>query len=130
MNARRGASLVSMRLSPQRSRWTAPGMRETANCSAGRTSIRSASSVWSSAGEMSGAMPALVDRHKAPEAIGFLLADVLADFLVELLLRRPGPVLLEFAHHAPARTRNAEDVVVRRRVEIHRNEHVLLQLVG
>jgi hypothetical protein len=45
-------------------------------------------------------------------------------------LPRPRPVFLELPHHSRAGARNAEDVLVRRGVQIDRNEHVLFQLVG
>src|SRR3990167_4710772 len=74
--------------------------------------------------------PRLLNHDVAPETGRFLRPDVLPDFLVELLLRLPRPVFLEFLDHSGTGARNAEDGIIARGVQVDGDEHILLQPVG
>src|SRR5262245_59493959 len=68
-----------------------------------------------------------LDGHVAPEPRNFFGVDVLADLFLELFLRFPGTVLLELTHHLRRHAGNRQKVRVGCRVEIERDEDVLLQ---
>ena len=70
------------------------------------------------------------DEDVLLQPVGFRLADVFRDLLVELRPRLPGPVLGEFARHAGAGAGDQQDFLAGAGVQIHVNEGLPVEVRG
>src|SRR5580692_3749585 len=68
------------------------------------------------------------NEHVLFEAVSFLLADILADFLIELSPALPWPVFRKLRRHARADPRNQREFILRPRVQIDRHEGLAVEL--
>src|SRR3954468_18278780 len=84
---------------------------------------------------MAGTSPAMMTErstrrqdHVLLEAVGLLLADIFADFLVELRPGLPRPVFREFRRHARADAGDQHELVARAGVQIDRHESLAVKI--